>query len=156
MSFCNSGSHGQSADRPVRASQHRKVLWHQRIYISDRTHSTPLRLPKMCLTQPLPALSSIHRVHHSNYLTVWQSWGGIFSQLGTGSYGTGWPSVGPGSIHLAPVPMTEDYTKIGTALARGELAREPVPISTEDSTSGGEVGWDTFLEDAAGYCAFYH
>ena len=25
----------------------------QRIYISDRTHSTPLRLPKMCLTQPL-------------------------------------------------------------------------------------------------------
>ena len=40
----------------------------------------------------------------------------------------------------APVPMTEDYTKIGTALARGELALELVPISTEDSTSGGEVG----------------
>ena len=40
----------------------------------------------------------------------------------------------------APVPMTKVYTKIGTALARGELAREPVPISTEDSTSGGEVG----------------
>ena len=31
--------------------------------------------------------------------------------------------------------MTEDYAKIGTALARGELAREPVPISTEESTS---------------------
>ena len=29
----------------------------QRIYISDRTHSIPLRLPNMCLTQPLPALS---------------------------------------------------------------------------------------------------
>ena len=30
----------------------------QRIYISDtsRTHSIPLRLPNMCLTQPLPAL----------------------------------------------------------------------------------------------------
>ena len=31
---------------------------YQRIYISDRTHGTPLRLPNMCLTQPLPALSS--------------------------------------------------------------------------------------------------
>ena len=28
----------------------------RRIYISDRTHSIPLRLPNMCLTQPLPAL----------------------------------------------------------------------------------------------------
>ena len=35
--------------------------------------------------------------------------------------------------------MTEDYAKIGTALARGELAREPVPISTEESTSDGRV-----------------
>ena len=31
----------------------------QRIYISDKTHSIPLRLPNMCLTltQPLPGLS---------------------------------------------------------------------------------------------------
>ena len=29
----------------------------QRIYISDRTHSTPARFPNMCLIQPLPALS---------------------------------------------------------------------------------------------------
>ena len=42
------------------------------------------------------------------------------------SPGPGWPGIGG---------MTEDYTKIGTALARGELAREPVPISTEESTS---------------------
>ena len=41
---------------------------HQRICISDRKHSTPLRLPTMCLTKPLPA-GRIHRVHHSNYLT---------------------------------------------------------------------------------------
>ena len=27
------------------------------MYISDRTNSTPQRLPNMCLTQPLPALS---------------------------------------------------------------------------------------------------
>ena len=40
----------------------------QRICISDRKHSTPLRLPTMCLTKPLPA-GRIHRVHHSNYLT---------------------------------------------------------------------------------------
>ena len=32
----------------------------QRIYISDRTHSIPLRLPNMCLTQPLPALSVVY------------------------------------------------------------------------------------------------
>ena len=45
---------------------------HQRMYISDRTHSNPLRLLNMCLTQPLPALSVVYicRVHHSNYLTV--------------------------------------------------------------------------------------
>ena len=33
---------------------------YQRIYISDRTHSIPLRLPNMCLTQPLPALSVVY------------------------------------------------------------------------------------------------
>ena len=43
------------------------------------------------------------------------------------SPGPGWHGIGG---------MTEDYAKIGTALARGELAREPVPISTEESTSG--------------------
>ena len=55
-------------------------------------------------------------------------WGGE-SRLVTSlsSPGPGWPGIGG---------MTEDYTKIGTALARGELAREPVPISTEESTSG--------------------
>ena len=42
----------------------------QRIYISDRTHSIPLRLPNMCLTQPLPALSVEYIEHLSNYLTV--------------------------------------------------------------------------------------
>ena len=42
------------------------------------------------------------------------------------SPGPGWHGIGG---------MTEDYAKIGTALARGELAREPVPISTEESTS---------------------
>ena len=41
------------------------------------------------------------------------------------SPGPGWHGIGG---------MTEDYAKIGTALARGELAREPVPISTEEST----------------------
>ena len=38
----------------------------------------------------------------------------------------GWPGIGD---------MTEDYDKIGTALERRELARELVPISTEESTS---------------------
>ena len=38
--------------------------------------------------------------------------------------------------------MTEDYTKIGTALARGELAREPVPIATEESTD-----WNRLFSD---------
>ena len=54
-------------------------------------------------------------------------WGGE-SRLVTSlsSPGPGWPGIGG---------MTEDYTKIGTALARGELARELVPISTEESTS---------------------
>ena len=42
------------------------------------------------------------------------------------SPGPGWHRIGG---------MTEDYAKIGTALARGELAREPVPISTAESTS---------------------
>ena len=46
------------------------------------------------------------------------------------SPGPGWPGIGG---------MTEDYAKIGTALARGELAREPVPISTEESTSDGRI-----------------
>ena len=41
--------HGRWNARDVRSGQ--------RIYISDRTHSIPLRLPNMCLTQPLPALS---------------------------------------------------------------------------------------------------
>ena len=55
-------------------------------------------------------------------------WGGE-SRLVTSftSPGPGWHGIGG---------MTEDYTKIGTALARGELAREPVPIATEESTSG--------------------
>ena len=55
-------------------------------------------------------------------------WGGE-SRLVTSlsSQGPGWPGIGG---------MTEEYAKIGTALARGELARELVPISTEESTSG--------------------
>ena len=54
-------------------------------------------------------------------------WGGE-SRLVTSlsSPGPGWPGIGG---------MTEEYAKIGTALARGELARELVPISTEESTS---------------------
>ena len=32
----------------------------QRIYISDRTHSIPLHLPNMCITQPLPAMSVVY------------------------------------------------------------------------------------------------
>ena len=54
---------------------------------------------------------------------------GVESRLVTSlaSPGPSWPGIGG---------MTEDYAKIGTALARGELAREPVPISTEESTSG--------------------
>ena len=53
-------------------------------------------------------------------------WGGE-SRLVTSftSPGPSWHGIGG---------MTEDYTKIGTALARGELAREPVPIATEEST----------------------
>ena len=47
---------------------------------------------------------------------------------------TSFASLGPGWHGIGG--MTEDYAKIGTALARGELAREPVPISTEESTSG--------------------
>ena len=43
------------------------------------------------------------------------------------SPGPGWPGIGV---------MTEDYDKIGTALERREVARELVPISTEESTSG--------------------
>ena len=43
------------------------------------------------------------------------------------SPGPGWPGIGV---------MTEDYDKIGTALERRELARELVPISTKESTSG--------------------
>ena len=38
----------------------------------------------------------------------------------------GWPGIGD---------MTEDYDKIGTALERREVARELVPISTEESTT---------------------
>ena len=53
---------------------------------------------------------------------------GVESRLVTSlaSPGPSWPGIGG---------MTEDYAKIGTALARGELTREPVPISTEESTS---------------------
>ena len=47
-----------------------QVYIHTKEYILVIERSTPLSLPKMCLTQPLPALSSIHRVHLSNYLTV--------------------------------------------------------------------------------------
>ena len=55
-------------------------------------------------------------------------WGGE-SRLVTSlsSQGPGWPGIGG---------MTEEYAKIGTALARGELARDLVPILTEESTSG--------------------
>ena len=47
------------------------------------------------------------------------------------SPGPGWPGIGV---------MTEDYDKIGTALERREVARELVPISTEESTSFGFEG----------------
>ena len=50
----------------------------QRIYISDRTHSTPQRLPDMCLTQPLPALSNSQVV------------GVVYSMYTTDRAGRGW------------------------------------------------------------------
>ena len=50
----------------------------QRIYISDRTHSTPQRLPNMCLTQPLPALSDSQVV------------GVVYSMYTTDRAGRGW------------------------------------------------------------------
>ena len=54
-------------------------------------------------------------------------WGGESRLvISLASPGPSWPGIGG---------MTEDYAKIGTALARGELVREPVPISTEESTS---------------------
>ena len=61
-------------------------------------------------------------------------WGGE-SRLVTSftSPGPSWHGIGG---------MTEDYTKIGTALARGELAREPVPIATEESTD-----WNRLFSD---------
>ena len=40
----------------------------QRIHISDRTHSIPLRLPNMCLTQPLPALSRVLESHNCHLI----------------------------------------------------------------------------------------
>ena len=46
---------------------------HQRIYISDRTHSTPQRLPNMCLTQPLPAPSDSQVVGEVFYVFYRQS-----------------------------------------------------------------------------------
>ena len=67
----------------------------QRIYISDKTHSIPLRLPNMCLTQPLPALSVVYI----------------------------------------------EYT---------------TPTTWQSDRAGGEVGWDTCLEDSGGCCVFYH
>ena len=38
----------------MRKTDERMEEVYQIIYISDRTHSTPQRLPNMCLTQPLP------------------------------------------------------------------------------------------------------
>ena len=57
----------------------------------------------------------------------------VTSKGGESRLVTSFASPGPGWHGIGG--MTEDYAKIGTALARGELAREPVPISTEESTS---------------------
>ena len=46
-------------------------------------------------------------------------WGGESRLvMSLSSQGPGWPGIGG---------MTEEYAKIGTALARGELARSPTP-----------------------------
>ena len=66
---------------------------------------------------------------------------------------TSFASLGPGWHGIGG--MTEDYAKIGTALARGELAREPVPISTEESTSAKkERLWLINIYDTPAYKTF--
>ena len=49
------------------------ISYTQRIYISDRTHRTPQRLPNMCLTQPLPAPSDSQVVGEVFYVFYRQS-----------------------------------------------------------------------------------
>ena len=60
-----------SLKKPLDWTYNCQVLLYSRVsakeytYISDRRDSTPLRLPNICLTQPLPALSAVY----SNYLS---------------------------------------------------------------------------------------
>ena len=68
----SAGGQGQVLASTMTRAQNRiakgSTKENERIYISERRDSTPLRLLNIWLSQPLPALSAV-----LNYLTVWQA-----------------------------------------------------------------------------------